>query len=115
MASLLRPLVLAVAIALPMLLPAVATADVGAGGFGISDEFHVPSISMDESFDELTPGTFRLMAIWDRLGDPAYVAQFQDRMGARAAEILLARLKGNTASIGTTEEMPFSLIERGST
>jgi len=27
-----------------MLLPAVATADVGAGGFGISDEFHVPSI-----------------------------------------------------------------------
>jgi LacI family transcriptional regulator len=43
------------------------------------------------------------------------VAQFQDRMGARAAEILLARLKGNTTSIGTTEEMPFSLIERGST
>ena len=63
-----------------MLLPDVATADVGAGGFGISDEFHVPSISMDESFDELTPGTFRLMAIWDRLGDPAYVAQLQDRI-----------------------------------
>jgi len=80
LASLLRPLVLAVALALPMLLPAVATADVGAGGFGISDEFHVPSISMDESFDELTPGTFRLMAIWDRLGDPAYVAQLQDRI-----------------------------------
>ena len=43
------------------------------------------------------------------------VAQFQDRMGARAAEILLARLKGNSPSFGTTEEMPFSLIERGST
>jgi len=43
------------------------------------------------------------------------VAQFQDRMGARAAEILLARLNGSTPSIGTTEEMPFSLIERGST
>ena len=43
------------------------------------------------------------------------VAQFQDRMGARAAEILLARLKGSARSIGTTEEMPFSLIERGST
>jgi LacI family transcriptional regulator len=43
------------------------------------------------------------------------VAQFQDRMGARAAEILLARLKGDRPSAGTTEEMPFSLIERGST
>jgi len=43
------------------------------------------------------------------------VAQFQDRMGARAAEILLARLKGDRPAIGTTEEMPFSLVERGST
>jgi LacI family transcriptional regulator len=43
------------------------------------------------------------------------VAQFQDRMGARAAEILLARLKGDRPATGTTEEMPFSLIERGST
>jgi LacI family transcriptional regulator len=43
------------------------------------------------------------------------VAQFQDRMGARAAEILLARLRGDHPSVGTTEEMPFSLVERGST
>jgi LacI family transcriptional regulator len=43
------------------------------------------------------------------------VAQFQDRMGARAAEILLARLNGSAPPVGTTEEMPFSLIERGST
>lgn len=43
------------------------------------------------------------------------VAQFQDRMGARAAEILLARLKGDFPSVGTTEEMPFKLVERGST
>src|SRR5215210_6504977 len=35
---------------------------------------------MDESFDELTPSTFRLMAIWDRLGDPGYVAQLQSRI-----------------------------------
>src|SRR6185295_7420320 len=31
------------------------------------------------------------------------VAQFQQRMGARAAEILLARLKGDRPSAGTTE------------
>lgn len=43
------------------------------------------------------------------------VAQFQNKMGARAAEILLARLNGTAAPVGTTEEMPFSLIERGST
>jgi LacI family transcriptional regulator len=43
------------------------------------------------------------------------VAQFQDKMGARAAEILLARLKGDVSLKGTTEEMPFSLVERGST
>jgi LacI family transcriptional regulator len=43
------------------------------------------------------------------------VAQFQDRMGARAAEILLGRLNGDAPPVGTTEEMPFSLIERGST
>ncbi len=43
------------------------------------------------------------------------VAQFQHNMGARAAEILLARLNGSAPVNGTTEEMPFSLIERGST
>lgn len=43
------------------------------------------------------------------------VAQFQDKMGARAAEILLARLRGTNPLTGTTEEMPFRLIERGST
>jgi hypothetical protein len=31
------------------MLPAAATADVGADGFGISDEFHGPSISMGGS------------------------------------------------------------------
>ncbi|MCO6048232.1 LacI family DNA-binding transcriptional regulator [Mesorhizobium sp. RP14(2022)] len=43
------------------------------------------------------------------------VTQFQDRMGERAAEILLKRLKGDRAAPGTAEEMPFQLIEREST
>src|SRR4051812_27710100 len=80
LASTLRPLAVALALALSLVLPAAAAADVGPAGWGVSDEFHVPSISMDESFDELTPSTFRLMAIWDRLGDPGYVAQLQSRI-----------------------------------
>lgn len=42
------------------------------------------------------------------------VSQFQDRMGERAAEILLQRLSGAITGPGTTHEMPFELIERGS-
>lgn len=43
------------------------------------------------------------------------VTQFQDRMGERAAEILLQRLNGEIVGPGTAQEMPFELIERGST
>jgi LacI family transcriptional regulator, galactose operon repressor len=43
------------------------------------------------------------------------VAQFQNRMGVRAAEILLDRLRVGNLGAGTTEEMPFRLVERGST
>lgn len=42
------------------------------------------------------------------------VTQFQDRMGERAAEILLQRLSGAISGPGTVHEMPFELIERGS-
>lgn len=42
------------------------------------------------------------------------VTQFQDRMGERAAEILLQRLAGSITGPGTVHEMPFELIERGS-
>ena len=42
------------------------------------------------------------------------VTQFQDRMGERAAEILLQRLNGEIVGPGTAQEMPFELIERGS-
>jgi hypothetical protein len=80
LASLLRPLVAALVLALPMLLTGPASADVGPGGFGISDDYHVPGISLDESFDELTPGTYRLIALWDLLGDPGYVAQLQSKV-----------------------------------
>jgi hypothetical protein len=39
--------------------PVAATADVGPAGFGISDDVHIPSISLDETFDELQPKSFR--------------------------------------------------------
>jgi LacI family transcriptional regulator len=43
------------------------------------------------------------------------VAQFQHEVGIRAAETLMARIKGTTTGEGTAVEMPFSLIERKST
>jgi hypothetical protein len=61
-------------------VPASSSADVGPGSWGVSDDFHVPAISLDESFDELAPKSFRLIAAWDRLGDPGYVAQIQSRI-----------------------------------
>ncbi len=42
------------------------------------------------------------------------VTQFQDRLGERAAEVLLQRLNGEITGPGTVQEMPFELIERGS-
>ncbi|HTJ56052.1 MAG TPA: LacI family DNA-binding transcriptional regulator [Devosiaceae bacterium] len=43
------------------------------------------------------------------------VAQFQGDMGVKAAQILMERLRGERAGAGTAVEMPFGLIERGST
>jgi LacI family transcriptional regulator len=42
------------------------------------------------------------------------VSQFQDNIGANAAEILLRRLRGASIPGGTTREMPYRLIERES-
>lgn len=43
------------------------------------------------------------------------VAQFQDLMGQRAAEMLFARLNGTAPEAGRREEMPYELIVREST
>lgn len=43
------------------------------------------------------------------------VAQFQYQMGVKAAQVLMERLRGSQLGAGTALEMPFSLIERGST
>ncbi|MER9757887.1 LacI family transcriptional regulator [Mesorhizobium sp. M0166] len=43
------------------------------------------------------------------------VAQFQWQMGARAAQTLMERLRGTKTGAGTALEMPFELIQRGST
>jgi len=52
-----------------------------------------------------------------RLVSPALttVAQHQNEVGIRAAEILMDRIKGRVTGMGTAIEMPFTLIERGST
>ena len=52
-----------------------------------------------------------------RLVSPALttVAQHQHEVGIRAAEILMDRIKGRVTGMGTAVEMPFTLIERGST
>ncbi|MFE0017626.1 LacI family DNA-binding transcriptional regulator [Mesorhizobium sp. NPDC059054] len=42
------------------------------------------------------------------------VAQFQDRIGARAAEVLIERLARGTIGPGRAEEMPFELVVRAS-
>jgi hypothetical protein len=62
------------------LFPSSGSADVGPGGWGISDDFHIPRIALDETFDELEPKSFRLIASWQSLGDPGYVAQIQSRI-----------------------------------
>ncbi|MDB5541764.1 MAG: transcriptional regulator, LacI family [Devosia sp.] len=43
------------------------------------------------------------------------IAQFQGDMGVKAAQILMERLRGSRPGAGSALEMPFSLIERGST
>jgi LacI family transcriptional regulator len=43
------------------------------------------------------------------------VAQFQGDMGKKAAQTLMERLQGKKTGAGTALEMPFDLIQRGST
>ncbi len=55
-------------------------------GFGISDNDHIPSRSLDASFQLLRPQHFRFIVPWDVLDDPGIRGQVADRIGvARAA------------------------------
>jgi hypothetical protein len=55
-------------------------------GFGIADNDHIPSRSLDASFVLLRPQHFRFIVPWDVLDDPGIRAQVADRIGlARAA------------------------------
>ena len=68
--------------------PASAHASVPADGtgFGISDNDHIPSRSLDASFQLLRPQHFRFIVPWDVLDDPGIRGQVADRIGvARAA------------------------------
>ena len=71
---------LALACAGAAAVPASSAADVGPGSWGISDDLHIPRISLDETFDELEPRSFRLIASWQALAEPGYIAQVQDRI-----------------------------------
>jgi Glycosyl hydrolase catalytic core len=84
-----QPLILA-AIMCALLIPASAQASVPAdgSGFGISDNDHIPSRSLDASFQLLRPTHFRFIVPWDVLDDPGIRAQVADRIGlARAAGV----------------------------
>ena len=71
-----------------LVAPASAHATVPADGtgFGISDNDHIPSRSLDPSFVLLRPQHFRFIVPWDLLDDPGIRAQVAGRIGlARAA------------------------------
>jgi hypothetical protein len=74
------PVLVAAACALAAAFPAPSSADVGPDGFGIADDLHIPRISLDETYDELQPKSFRLIASWQALGEPGYIAQVRDRI-----------------------------------
>ena len=75
-----RRLVVVLVLAGAAALPASASADVGPAGWGISDDLHIPAISLDETYDELQPRSFRLIASFAALRDPGYLAQVQARI-----------------------------------
>lgn len=63
-------------------------------GFGISDADHIPSRSLDQSFQLLRPAHFRFIVAWDVLDDPGIRAQCQERiaraLAAGATEIAIS-------------------------
>ena len=61
-------------------VPSSSSADVGPGDWGIADDMYVPRITLDETFDELEPKSFRLIAAWDRLHDAAYRSEIQSKI-----------------------------------
>src|SRR5829696_7461194 len=71
---------LTLALAAVAAFPAAASADVGPDGFGIADDLHRPTVSLDDTFDDLAPKSFRLNATWTALDDPGYLAQMQTRI-----------------------------------
>jgi LacI family transcriptional regulator len=85
----------------------------------------VPDVVLETAFSEengiAIPGDMAVVGFDDisaaKLVTPSLttVAQFQYQMGIKAAEILMERLRGETGTTGTAVEMPFSLVERGST
>ena len=97
-----RCALVALAFAAQALLPASSSADVGPDGWGISDDFHVPSLSLNASFDELAPSSFRLIAQWNQLDDPGYLSQIQ----AKIAEANAAARKPGGMEIAVSFSVP---------
>jgi Glycosyl hydrolase catalytic core len=85
-------LVMLGALAAPASTLAAVPAD--GSGFGISDNDHIPSRSLDASFQLLRPQHFRFIVPWDVLDDPGIRAQVADRIGlahaAGATEVAIS-------------------------
>ena len=75
-----RRLAVALAALACVAFPSSSAADVGPDGWGISDDFYVPSISLDDTFDELEPKSFRLIAAWNRLHEPSYQGEIRSKI-----------------------------------
>src|SRR5918998_747053 len=102
-------LLFALAAALPALAAAPASADVGPRGWGISDDFHTPRVSLDATFDELAPQSFRMTAWWESLDDPAFLEQVETRI----AEANAAAPPGRDMEIAVSFSSPREPVTDG--
>jgi LacI family transcriptional regulator len=88
--------------------------------FAANDEMAMGALLALGEAGVAVPGELAVVGFDDiptaRLTNPPLttVAQFQYRLGRRAAELLLERLAGTAPSQGRSEELPYTLVVRGS-
>jgi Glycosyl hydrolase catalytic core len=110
-----RRLIILTCIASALGLPAGAQASVprDGSGFGIADNDHIPSRSLDASFVLLRPQHFRFIVPWDLLDDPGMRAQVADRIGlARAAGATEIAISFGTPVAAVTPEVWLDRVAR---
>jgi LacI family transcriptional regulator len=88
--------------------------------FAANDEMAMGALLALGEAGVAVPGELAVVGFDDipiaRLTNPPLttVAQFQYRLGRRAAELLLERLAGTAPPQGRSEELPYTLVVRGS-